>query len=150
MNPILSMENGLNKYTLRDQIKLDDFVNDCVELVITAGVGDYSYREAITLDIMNFVLLVASADGELSNWELERIAGVFGYSFTEKEWYAYLKERNIISEQFITTPSYSFIILVNAENQLYKVGAPYTCLTKRYITELNELSRFAVLSIKEK
>ena len=91
---------------------------------------------------MNFMLLVASSDNNLGQYERNKIAAFFGYSFSEHEWLAYMEERNITSPEFITSPSYSFVTLVQAENLLNTNYTTYSCTTKEYVNILNDITLF--------
>lgn len=129
---------------------LEDLVNECVDTFISAGVADESVRESINLDIMNFLLCIAFSDNELTDFERNRITGLFGYEFSADEWLDYLENRKITSEEFITTPPYSFVLAVKAVNKLSEQNIEHDFLTKRYIETLNKLSYFAVSSRKAK
>lgn len=129
---------------------LNDLVDDCVNTFITAGVADESVRESIYLDIMNFLLCISISDNELADFELNRIAGLFGYEFSAEEWFDYLKERKITSDEFISSPPYSFVLAVKSVNKLTEQNIEHDFLTKQYVETLNKLSYFAVSSKKSK
>ena len=132
------------------KIILDAFVNECVDMLVLSGVADDNARESVNLDIMNFMLLIASSDNAIIDFERDRIAGLFGYNFSAEDWFSYLNERGITSKEYLLSPSYTFALLVQAENAFTEENIPYISLTKKYIEILNKLSNFALYSKEEK
>ena len=136
--------------TSRDKQRLDDFVTESVEYMVAAGVAEADIRDALLLDIMNFLLMVAAADGSIGDVERARIASLFGYNLSEDEWMDYLQERGIGTEAFLQSPSYSFSLLVHAENAQFKTSKCATGITKQYVELLNELSSASLFFVEEK
>ena len=124
----------------KDKQRLDDFVTESVEYVVAAGVAEADIRDALLLDIMNFLLMVAAADGSIDDVERARIASLFGYNLSEDEWMDYLQERGIGTEDFIYSPFYSCGALVAAENTHGGGDDTQPSLSQRYLELLDVLS----------
>ena len=78
------------------------------------------------LDVMNYAVHLAAADGNISQEERTKIAELFGYSLSEKEWIEYLRKRNLLSEDYRKNVPYTYVQVVEAENTLRATKQDYS------------------------
>ena len=88
------------------------------------------------LDVMNYAVHLAAADGNISQEERTKIAELFGYSLSEKEWIEYLRKRNLLSEDYRKNVPYTYVQVVEAENTLRATKQDYSP-SKEFVTLYN-------------
>lgn len=116
---------------------LERFYNDIKSYVRDSCVcSDTDFKESVMLDVMNYAVHLAAADGNISQEERTKIAELFGYSLSEKEWIEYLRKRNLLSEDYRKNVPYTYVQVVEAENTLRATKQDYSP-SKEFVTLYN-------------
>lgn len=110
--------------------------------------ADHDLEDSILLDLMNFCLCVAAADGRINPEERLKIAELFGHNLSEKEWIEYLRQRNLLSESYRTNVPYTFVQTVKAENEMRQTQQEYSP-TKDFVNMYNTVSNLILQCNRE-
>lgn len=100
---------------------------------------DHDFADSMQLDIMNFCLCLAAADGRINPEERLKIAELFGHNLSEKEWIEYLRQRNLLSDAYRTNVPYTYVQTVKAENAMRQTARDYSP-TKDFVSMYNMVS----------
>lgn len=100
---------------------------------------DHDFADSMQLDLMNFCLSVAAADGKINPEERLKIAELFGHRLSEREWIEYLQKRNLLSNAYRTNVPYTFVRVSEAENVMRNSRDAYSP-TKEYVSMYNTIS----------
>ena len=101
--------------------------------------SDHDFADSMQLDIMNFCLCLAAADGRINPEERLKIAELFGHNLSEKEWIEYLRQRNLLSDAYRTNVPYTYVQTVKAENAMRQTARDYSP-TKDFVSMYNMVS----------
>ena len=110
--------------------------------------GDHDFADSMQLDLMNFCLSLAAADGKINPEERLKIAELFGHYMSEREWVEYLRQRNLLSSAYRTNVPYTFVQLVKAENTMRTDGEDYSP-TQEYVSIYNTVSNLILQCNRE-
>ncbi len=87
---------------------------------------DHDFKDSMQLDLMNYCLLLASAGGKISQQSARLLEIMFGHHLTEREWSAYMRERALIAEEYMSHVPYTFVQVIKAENAMRTDAADYS------------------------
>ncbi len=105
--------------------------------------SDHDFADSMQLDLMNFCLSVAAADGRINPEERLKIAELFGHRLSEREWIEYLRQRNLLSNAYRTNVPYTYVQVLKAENAMRNKREDYSP-TKEYVSMYNTISTLIV------
>lgn len=108
------MADKIDMYKLKDMLKKAGATFNALGPLV--GV-EHEVDKAVYMEIGFFLMYLASSDGEISWDEARFISEIIGLELTPRKIAEIIKEKNIYSTEFESTPPVNFSIVVGLEKQ---------------------------------
>ena len=125
---------------------IDSVLDFCEVLEGVVDLEEISVKQAVNLDLMQYLLYLSAADGHIADEEAQFIKDYFGWDLKPDEWKRFIQDRHIYSTSFEEKIPVSLTIFVKAYKAAIRINNDFPDICDMYIEMFEAVGMYLIAS----